>query len=267
MTYGDVQYQSIALSEMPGEGTTSADVAELTVQLRNEGNRPAFELVQVYASAPGHRFEFPRRLLVGHQRVAVPAGGTATATIAVPLDRLATYSVVEERMLVEPGAYQLLAGSSAENLPLAVPVVVPGTPGRGRSAGRWFRSENFDSCGNIALVPETRLAGTAIAPADAARPGWVTYRSWTATEQQRENVVLADVVSCSPASPGAGGVLRVQVPGPADTWNTIGTTRVSPGFSGELRVPMTSGTSPFDGGGTFRLVLEGAVTVSRLQLL
>ena len=267
LTYGDVQYQSIALSEMPGEGTTSADVAELTVQLRNEGNRPAFELVQVYASAPGHRFEFPRRLLVGHQRVAVPAGGTATATIAVPLDRLATYSVVEERMLVEPGAYQLLAGSSAENLPLAVPVVVPGTPGRGRSAGRWFRSENFDSCGNIALVPETRLAGTAIAPADAARPGWVTYRSWTATEQQRENVVLADVVSCSPASPGAGGVLRVQVPGPADTWNTIGTTRVSPGFSGELRVPMTSGTSPFDGGGTFRLVLEGAVTVSRLQLL
>ncbi|WP_458780037.1 glycoside hydrolase family 3 C-terminal domain-containing protein [Arthrobacter sp. D3-16] len=264
LTYGDVKYQSMALREMPGGGTT--DVVELTVELRNGGSRPVFELVQVYASAPGHPFEFPRRLLVGHQRVEVPAGGTAVATIAVPVERLATYSVVEERMLVEPGAYQLLAGSSAENLPLAALLEVPGKPGPGRSAGRWFRSENFDSCGNVALVPETRLAGTAVTPAEDARPAWVTYRFSSAAEPLRENVVLVDVVSCRPAGPGAGCVLRVQVPGPADTWNTIGTARVAPGFRGELRVPLDSGNSPLDEAGTVRLVLEGAVTVSRLQL-
>jgi beta-glucosidase len=266
LTYGDVLYQSAALSEVPGEGTSGAGTAGLTVKLSNRGSRPALELVQVYASAPGHRFEFPRRLLVGHQRVEVPAGGTATATVAVPLDRLATYSVVEERMLVEPGAYQLLVGSSAGNLPLAVPLVVPGTPGPGRRAGRWFRADHFDSCGNLALVPQTRLAGTAITAADAARPAWVAYRGWAAAGAARENVVLVDIVSCSPASPDAGCSLRIQVPGPAGTWNTAGTARVASGFSGELAVPLDSGTSPSGGVDTFRLVLEGAVTVSRIQL-
>ena len=266
LTYGDVLYQSVALREVPGEGTHGTGTAGLTVTLSNRGSRPALELVQVYASAPGHRFEFPRRLLVGHQRVEVPAGGTATATVAVPLDRLATYSVVEERMLVEPGAYQLFVGSSAENLPLAVPLVVPGMPGPGRSTGRWFRSDHFDSCSNLALVPLTRLAGTAITAAEAARPTWVTYRGWAATGVQREDVVLVDVVSCSPAGPGAGCSLRIQVPGPAGTWNTAGTARVAFGFSGELRVPLDSVTSPSGAPDTFRLVLEGAVTVSRIQL-
>jgi beta-glucosidase len=265
LTYGDVLYQSAALREVPGDGISGAGTVELTVKLSNKGSRPAFELMQVYASAPGHRFEFPRRLLVGHQRVEVPAGGTATATVAVPLERLATYSVVEERMLVEPGTYQLLVGSSAGNLPLAVPLVVTGTTGPARSTGRWFRADHFDSCGNLALVPQTRLAGTAITAADAARPAWVAYRGWAATGAARENAVLVDVVSCSPAGPSAGCQLRIQVPGPAGTWNTAGTARVASGFSGELRIPLDSGTSP-SGPDTFRLVLEGAVTVSRIQL-
>ncbi|TLM82496.1 beta-glucosidase [Pseudarthrobacter sp. NamE5] len=266
LTYSDVKYQSIALREMPGGGTTGADVAELTVEVRNEGTRPAFELVQVYASAPGHRFEFPRRLLVGHQRVAIPAGGTATATIAVPLDRLATYSVVEERMLVEPGIYQLLAGASAENLPLALALDVPGTSGAWRPTGQWFRAVNFDTCSNLALVPETRLHGTAIAPADAARPAWAIYRGWSVSGGTEDFELR--VVVCSP-SDNAGGKISVQVPRTADTWKTVGSASVPKGFSGELRVRLEGGTGATEylgGVETLRLTLQGAVTVSTVQL-
>ncbi|PNI09365.1 family 3 glycosyl hydrolase [Arthrobacter sp. AFG7.2] len=279
LTYGQVRYESVVLRELPGEGALRADSAELTVELRNTGSRAAAELVQVYASAPGHRFEFPRRLLVGHQRVEVPAGGTATARVTVSLDRLATYSVVEERLLVEPGTYQLLVGASAEDLPLAVPLEVPGTPGPGRRTGQWFRAENFDSCHNLALVPETPLAGTAIAPADAARLGWTLYRGWNAVPADGGHAVLLDMVA-GPAR-GAAGNVRVQVPGPADTWNTVGSARITPGFRGELEIRMGSGTAPAGAGpsgarpsraatpsdgGAFRLVLEGAVAVSRVQL-
>jgi beta-glucosidase len=263
LTYGEVHYESVALRELPGEGPQGADQAELAVELRNAGTRPASELVQVYASAPDHRFEFPRRLLVGHQRVEVPAGGTATARIRVPLHRLATYSVVEERMLVEPGTYQLLVGASAEDLPLAVPLTVAGKAGPGRRSGRWFRAENFDSCHNLALVPETPLAGTAVAPADTARPGWALYRGWEPAPADG-NQVLLDVVSGDPA--GAAGLVRVQVPGPADTWNTVGSAKVVPGYGGELVVQLRSGTAFGEGSGAFRLVLEGAVTVGRVQL-
>ncbi len=269
LTYGQVKYESAALRGLPGEGALSTDSAEVTVELQNTGIRSASELVQVYASAPGHRFEFPRRLLVGHQRVEIPAGGTATARISVPLDRLATYSVVEERMLVEPGTYQLLVGASAEDLPLAVALDVPGTPGPGRRTGRWFRSENFDSCHNLALVPETALAGTAIAPADATRPGWALYRGWNAAPADGGNMVLLDVVSSDPKA--AAGPVRIQVPGPADSWNTVGSAKIAPGYSGELRIridygPAPAGAAASSDGGAFRLVLEGAVAVSRVQL-
>ncbi|MFM9273014.1 glycoside hydrolase family 3 C-terminal domain-containing protein [Pseudarthrobacter sp. NKDBFgelt] len=263
LTYGEVHYESVALRELRGEGLHGADQVELAVELRNTGARPASELVQVYASAPGHRFDFPRRLLVGHQRVEVPAGGAATARIRVPLHRLATYSVVEERMLVEPGTYQLLVGASAEDLPLAVPFTVTGKAGPGRRSGRWFRAANFDSCHNLALVPETPLTGTAVAPADTTRPGWALYRGWEPAPADG-NQVLLDVVSSEPE--GAAGLVRIQIPGPADTWNTVGRAEVAPGYSGELVVQLRSGTAFGDGSGAFRLVLEGAVTVSRVQL-
>ncbi|WP_406635638.1 glycoside hydrolase family 3 C-terminal domain-containing protein [Pseudarthrobacter quantipunctorum] len=263
LTYGEVHYESLALRELPGEGPQGPDQAELAVELRNTGTRPASELVQVYASAPGHRFKFPRRLLVGHQRVEVPAGGAATARIRVPLHRLATYSVVEERMLVEPGTYQLLVGASAEDLPLAVPFTVAGKARPGRRAGQWFRAENFDSCHNLALVPETPLAGTAVAPADTTRPGWAVYRGWEPAPADGSQVLL-DVASSEPA--GSAGLARIQVPGPADTWNTVGSAKVVQGYNGELRIRLRSGTAIGEGNGAFRLVLEGAATVSRVQL-
>ncbi|MEV8000148.1 glycoside hydrolase family 3 C-terminal domain-containing protein [Pseudarthrobacter oxydans] len=264
LTYGEVHYESVAQRELPGEGPQGADQVELVVELRNAGARPAWELVQVYASAPDHRFDFPRRLLVGHQRVKVPAGGTATARIRVPLERLATYSVVEERMLVEPGTYQLLVGASAEDLPLAVPFSVAGSAGSGRRAGRWFRAENFDSCHHLALVPETPLAGTAIAPADTTRPGWALYRGWELAPADGGHEVMLDLVSGEPAGPA--GLVRIQVPGPADTWNTAGSARVAAGFSGALVIQLRPGTTFRVRGGAFRLVLEGAVKVTRVQL-
>lgn len=264
LTYGEVHYESVALRELRGEGPQGPDQAELAVELRNTGTRPSSELVQVYASAPGHRFDFPRRLLVGHQRVEVPAGGTATARVRVPLERLATYSVVEERMLVERGTYQFLVGASAEDLPLAVPFTVAGSAGAGRRSGRWFRAENFDSCHNLALVPETPLAGTAIAPADTTRPGWALYRGWEPAPADGGHEVLLEVVSGEPAGPA--GLVRIQLPGPADTWNTAGSARVAAGFSGGLQIQLRSGTTFRERGGAFRLVLEGAVKVTRAQL-
>ena len=166
-------------------------------------------------------------------------------------------------MLVEPGTYQLLVGASAEDLPLAVPLTVAGHAGPGRRSGRWFREENFDSCHNLALVPETPLAGTAVAPADTTRPGWALYRGWDPALAEG-NKVLLDVVSNEPA--GAAGRVRIQIPGPADTWNTVGSAKVAPACSGELVVQLRSGTAFGHGSGAFRLVLEGAVTVGRVQL-
>jgi beta-glucosidase len=264
-----VRYGCFALRELSGGTPDRADTAELTIEVHNAGLRPAQELVQVYASAPGHPSGFPRRLLVGHERVDIPAGGSATAVIRVPLERLATFNVAAGRLVVEPGSYLLLAGASAADLPLAVTLEVAGSPTPGRSRGAWFRAETFDACGNLALVPETPLAGTAIAPAGCGQPAWSVYRGFSTEAAAGQAAagaqsVLLDVVSCTPSGPAARATVRVQVPGPAGTWNTAGTGHVDAAFTGVLRIPL--GQGPAVGAAGFRLVFEGGVTVSRVQL-
>jgi beta-glucosidase len=268
LTYGDIHYRSISLESIVDPDTsgtgTAEGAAEVTVEVHNAGSRPADELVQVYATAPGHVVEFPRRLLVGHRRVTVPAAGTRTVTITVPLERLATYSVVEERMVVEPGTYWILVGASAEDLPLSAPLDVQGPGSAERRTGRWYRAENFDSCGNLAQVPETPLSGTAVTPAAPSRPAWALYRGWNRFTPGTEGVVLLDVVSSAASRPGSGCTVRVEVSGPGDTWITVGGSTLPSGFGGELQVPLD--LTLLDDPRAFRLTLQGDVVVSRIRV-
>ncbi len=264
LTYGSVRYSTVRLDEVRGDGPDDPGSARLTVEVHNDGQRPASELVQAYASAPGHAVGFPRRLLVGHQRVTVPAGKTVEVVLTVPLERLATYSVVAERMVVEPGTYTLLVGASAEDLPLSVTLELGGEAARTRTTGQWFRAENFDACSGLSLVPEFLLTGTAIAPAAREHPGRAVYHGWQGYPATADGAAVLDVVSTT--GPDAGGVrgVRVQVPGACDTWNTVGAVTVAEGFTGRLRIPLD--TSRVQGATSFRLDLSGDLAVSRLMI-
>ncbi|KNC20286.1 hypothetical protein AC792_01700 [Arthrobacter sp. RIT-PI-e] len=265
LTYGDVRYRSVDLELMPGTtGTGTTGLMEITVEIHNAGNRPAVELVQAYATAPGHVLDFPRRLLVGHRRATVPAGGSTAVTITVPLERLATYSVVEERMVVEPGAYRILVGASAEDLPLSVPVELGGPGSAPRRSGRWFRAEGFDACGNLALVAAPPLTGTAVAPAVPSRPAWAIYRNWADLPTGAVGDAVVDVVSSASTHPGSGCTVRLEVPGHGGTWIAVGSCTLPSEFGGELRVPLDLGA--VDDVRDLRLALRGGVVVSRIRL-
>ncbi|WP_247828094.1 glycoside hydrolase family 3 C-terminal domain-containing protein [Arthrobacter antioxidans] len=264
LTYGEVHYRSLSLRTIQGEDAPGPDAVELSVELHNTGPRPVFELVQAYATASGHDMDFPRRLLVGHQRVLVPAGGTATATVLVALDRLAIYSVVEERMVLEPGRYQFMVGASAEDLPLSAPLDIQGSVRAERRTGQWFRAENFDSCRNLSLVPETPLIGTAIAPAVPGRPAWAIYRGWGGPTGTPKDLVLLDVVSCRTSNPGTTCTISVQVPGAGDTWNTVGRSGLPDGFTGTLRIPVDPAGS--QEARAFRIRVQGSVVISRIRI-
>jgi beta-glucosidase len=286
--YADVSYESIELDPlMPGQPT-----ANLTVVLANQGDRRTSELVQAYATAPEHPYDFPRRLLVAYRRVEIPAGESITVQLSVPLDRLATFSTAKAGMQLEPCEYLLLVGSSAATLPLAamlrVPAVlrtpeesapVPGPRGL-RSLGEWFRAEHFDESSNLELVPETLLAGTAVASTDPSVPGGAVYRHW---EGNPGAAALVEVVASPPHLPAldlpgshdlvgnaaSGSTIRIQAAGPGDTWNTIGTGELTEGFVGELRISLSPKaaveTAPKPAG--IRVLLEGPAVISRLQIL
>ncbi len=253
--YSTVSYESAALA---GQGTAGADI---DVVLRNTGNRPTQELVQVYAASPEHRFEFPRRLLVAHLRVALAPGERRTVRLHVPLERLATFSVTAGRMLVEPGTYELLVGPSAGILPLGVELAVAGQGSGPRRRGAWIRAELFDECSNLALVPEAPLEGTAVAPVSPQEAATAAYRGWEGSRPER--VTLRIVAGLAAPAPGS---VAVQLPGRGGTWVTAAEAAVPPGFDGELVLETERNGTSGPGFAAMRIVLSGQVTVSALQV-
>ena len=247
--YSTVHYESVVLAH-----------GVLEVAVRNSGTRTAHELVQVYAASPGHRFQFPRRLLVAHRRVELAPGERRTVRIPVPLDRLATYSVIERRMLVEPGTYELMVGPSAGKLPLGVELSMTGEGSGPRRRGAWIRAELFDECSNLALVPQTPLAGTAVAPSSPQESATAVYRGWEGGTPEQVALRL---------TAGAGvGRVAVQLPGRGGTWTDSAEATVDPGFDGELALLLDGLRHAVGGGGaeSVRIVLAGPLTVSELQV-
>ncbi|MFW0774088.1 glycoside hydrolase family 3 C-terminal domain-containing protein [Paenarthrobacter nitroguajacolicus] len=260
LSYGSVRYTDAVLaSEVPGH------FMDVDVTLTNKGDRMAHELVQAYASAPAHQYSFPRRLLVAHQRVEVPPGARVTATLRIPVERLATFSTVTASMVVEPGEYLILLGSSASMLPVSVTVRIPqeGQQHR-RSLGAWVPARLYDGNSNMDLVPATPLAGTAIAPADPSVPGWAVYRNW---EGKPITAVHCEVLSTTTGRNFGGCSISAQAAGPADTWLNLGRCELKDGYSGKVRIDVDPSVLPaWASNGTLRLVLTGDVTIQQLQL-
>ncbi|HET6855721.1 MAG TPA: glycoside hydrolase family 3 C-terminal domain-containing protein [Streptomyces sp.] len=90
----------------------------VTVHLRNTGGRRGREVVQLYLARPGSTVERPRRWLAGYASVEAGPGERVAAVVRVPARLLRHWSERDRGWRVEPGAYQVLAGPSAGELPL-----------------------------------------------------------------------------------------------------------------------------------------------------
>jgi beta-glucosidase len=97
----------------------AVDGDSVTVSVRNTGDRPGREVVQVYASRPDSEVDRAPRWLVGSAVVDAPAGEVANAVITVGDDNFRHWDSSAHAWMVEPGTYQLHAGRSVVDLPLA----------------------------------------------------------------------------------------------------------------------------------------------------
>jgi beta-glucosidase len=91
--------------------TVHAGAFEVT--LRNAGDRPGREVVQMYASRPDSAVERPPRWLVGFVDVEADPGQTVTVGFEVPDRALAHW---DDGWQVEPGSFRLHAGRSSRDL-------------------------------------------------------------------------------------------------------------------------------------------------------
>jgi beta-glucosidase len=113
-------YTDIALTSIQAPASVAAgEDFPVTVEVTNHGQRDGKQVVQVYAERPDSAVDRPVRWLVGFAPVRVPAGQTTQVQISVPTRLLAYW---QDGWRYEPGGYQLRAGASVTDLPLAAKV-------------------------------------------------------------------------------------------------------------------------------------------------
>ncbi|WP_433443906.1 glycoside hydrolase family 3 N-terminal domain-containing protein [Nonomuraea sp. CA-141351] len=105
---GDLQ---IDAAEVPTDGEFS-----VAVRVRNTGGRAGEEVVQLYLHDVVAQVTRPVRQLTGFARVRLEAGASARVTFRVHADRTA-FTGRDLRRIVEPGDIEVLAGTSAADLP------------------------------------------------------------------------------------------------------------------------------------------------------
>ena len=104
--------------------TPPGSALRVAVDVRNTGRRRGREVVQVYAARPDSAIARPIRWLVGFAAVVAEPGERATATIIVPPRAFEHWSVEHGLWVLEPGMFELAAGSSSAVLPMSTRITV-----------------------------------------------------------------------------------------------------------------------------------------------
>ncbi|RYV50788.1 beta-glucosidase family protein [Pengzhenrongella frigida] len=119
--YTTWEYTALEVPVAPMLENLRAGVAE--VRVRNTGTRRGREVVQVYLSRPGSDLERPVRWLAGFAAVEADPGEVVTVQVSLPVRGFEHWDVDTHGWDIEHGAFQLEAGSSSADLPLACELV------------------------------------------------------------------------------------------------------------------------------------------------
>ncbi|WSB94554.1 glycoside hydrolase family 3 C-terminal domain-containing protein [Streptomyces cellulosae] len=134
-------YTTFAWSDLTVDAEEAPTDGEFTASLtvRNTGDRPGTEVVQLYLHDPVASVVQPVQRLVGYTRVDLKAGEERRVRVTVPAD-VASFTGRDGRRIVEPGALELRLAASSTNARLTTTVTLTG-PTREVDHTRRFRAE------------------------------------------------------------------------------------------------------------------------------
>jgi beta-glucosidase len=116
-----LSYTSYAYS---GLTVKSGDPVSVSFTVRNTGKQAGTEIAEVYASLPDAAGEPPKRL-IGWARVELGPGESKQVSIPVDHDRLTVFDEASDGWKLVPGNYNVMAGSSSQDLPLHQQLTLP----------------------------------------------------------------------------------------------------------------------------------------------
>ena len=103
-----------------GYGAMSAKAGskgvKVSFKLKNEGEMPADEVVQLYVRRVDSAVEWPAKELKAFKRVSLGAGETKTVSLEIKLDDLRYWDVENNCWALEHGKLELLLGSASDDI-------------------------------------------------------------------------------------------------------------------------------------------------------
>lgn len=115
LSYTDFRYSDLKLSDnqIPATGKVT-----VSVDVTNTGKIAGDEVVQLYVHDVEASVKRPSKELRGFERITLNPGQTKTVKLTLTGDKLAFYDEKTHGFIVEPGAFDLLVGSSSEDIRL-----------------------------------------------------------------------------------------------------------------------------------------------------
>ena len=112
LSYTRFEYSDLKLSSREIAPT---DSVELVLQVKNAGDRPGKETVQLYIEDVISSVSTPVKQLKGFAKLALEPGETKSCSFKLTPDDLALYDA-DLRRVVEPGQFRVMIGSSSEDI-------------------------------------------------------------------------------------------------------------------------------------------------------
>ena len=123
LSYTHFTYSNLKVS---APSVRSDGEVEVSFDLANSGARPGSEVAQFYTHQQKSAVVQPIKSLRAFQRVTLQPGETRHLQFKLPVHELAFYDVHRHDFTVEPGTFDLLIGSSAEDIRLRGHLTVAG---------------------------------------------------------------------------------------------------------------------------------------------
>jgi beta-glucosidase len=121
LSYTHFEYSNLKLSAASIATTGRVDIS---FDLKNTGSRAGAEVAQLYTHQAHSSVIQPIKSLRGFERVVLQPGDSKRVHFILPAAQLAFYDVKTKSLVVEPGTFNVLVGSSSEDIRVRAQLVI-----------------------------------------------------------------------------------------------------------------------------------------------
>ncbi len=115
LSYTEFEYSDLKVEKTE---VSKGEIIELSVNIKNIGDREGAEIIQVYSKDLEASVDRPVKELIGFSKIVLKPQEMKTVKIKINTDDLAFYDVEKHQWVLEPGEFIFLVGSSSRDIRL-----------------------------------------------------------------------------------------------------------------------------------------------------